>query len=398
MRILQINNVVNSGSTGRIAEQIGRKFTENDNESYIAHGSYAAHNDKKPVSESKLIKVGKEIDTYHHGIYTLLTDKHGLGSANATNKLLKKIDAINPDVLGLHNIHGYYLNFKILFEFIKLKRLPVIWTFHDCWPFTGHCAYFSGVGCEKWKNHCDKCPLTKIYPKALIDRSYKNFEDKQEAFTGVKNLKIITPSHWLRDLVKQSFLKEYPVEVIHNGIDLEMFKPMENIFDPKEKIVLGVASTWDKRKGLNDFIQLRNKIDSNIKIILIGLSSKHIKNLPEGIKGIERTENVEALVEWYNKASVFVNPTYVDNFPTTNIEALASGTPVITYKTGGSPEAVNSQTGQVVPKGDINALAKAITDISKDETLINLCRERAINAFNAKDRYEDYMKLYLDYQ
>ena len=270
----------------------------------------------------------------------------------------------------------------------------MLWTFHDCWPFTGHCSYFDSVGCEKWKTHCHTCPITKNYPKALTDRSFQNFEDKKEAFTGVNNLKIITPSHWLGNLVHQSFLMEYPVEVIHNGIDLDVFKTIENVFDPKEKIVLGVASTWDKRKGLADFIQLREKLPSDIKIVLIGLSPKQIKTLPEGITGIQRTENIEALVEWYNKATVFVNPTYVDNFPTTNIEALSCGTPIITYETGGSPEAANKETGQVVPKANINALAKAITDIKKDKSTINTCRERAVSKFNAKDRYQNYLDLY----
>jgi len=388
MRILQINTAVNSGSTGRIAEEIGKTLIKNGHESYIAYGRI------KGKSNSRLIKIGTLKDVYHHVLMTLLYDKHGLASKKATKNLIKQIDKIEPNIIGLHNIHGYYLNYEILFDYIKEKEIPVLWTFHDCWPFTGHCSYFDSVGCEKWKTHCNKCPITKNYPKALTDRSYQNFEDKQEAFTDVKHLKIIIPSQWLGDLVKHSFLKEYPVEVIHNGIDLDVFKPLKNVINSKEKIVLGVASTWDKRKGLDDFIQLRNKLSSEIKIVLIGLSSKQIESLPKGITGIERTENVEALVEWYNKASVFINPTYVDNFPTTNIEALSCGTPVITYKTGGSPEAVNHETGKVVPKADINALAKAVTDIKKDKTNISACRERALSKFNAKDRYQDYLDLY----
>ena len=392
MRILQINTIANSGSTGRIAEEIGKTLMGNAHESYMAYGR------KNRPSQSRLIKIGTQKDVYQHVIHTLLWDKHGLASKKATKDFIRQIEDIKPDVIGLHNIHGYYLNYEILFNYIKANEIPVLWTFHDAWPFTGHCSYFDSVGCEKWKTHCHKCPITKNYPKALTDRSYQNFEDKQEAFTGVKHLKIITPSQWLGDLVKQSFLKEYPVEVIHNGIDLDVFKPLENVLDSKKKIVLGVASTWDKRKGLDDFIQLSKKLDSNTKIVLIGLSSKQIESLPKGITGIERTENVEALVEWYNKATVFVNPTYVDNFPTTNIEALSCGTPVITYETGGSPEAVNQDTGKVVPKADINALAKAINDIKKDNTTINAGRERALCKFNAKDRYLDYLKLYEDFK
>jgi glycosyltransferase involved in cell wall biosynthesis len=390
MRILQINTVANSGSTGRIAEEIGNVLLENGHESYIAFGR-----GNRP-SKSQLIKIGTQTDLYHHGLATLLFDKHGLASKNATKKFIQSIEKIKPDAIGLHNIHGYYLNYPLLFQYIKEKKIPVVWTFHDCWPFTGHCSYFESVGCEKWKTHCQKCPLTGNYPKAIKDRSFDNFEDKKNAFSGVQKLKIITPSKWLAGLVKESFLKDYPVEVIHNGIDLNVFKPIKLPHPKKEKIVLGVASTWDVRKGLQDFINLRKELPSTYKIVLIGLNKKQIDGLPEGIVGIERTENVEELVEWYNKASVFVNPTYVDNFPTTNIEALACGTPVITYKTGGSPEAIDESTGIVIEKGEINSLAENITKLSKNLAVIKACRERASLKFNAKDRYQDYLNLYLD--
>jgi len=390
MRILQINTAVNSGSTGRIAEEIGKTLIKNAHDSYIAYGR-----GNRP-SQSQLIKIGTQKDVYQHGLATLLQDKHGLASKKATKDFIKQIQEIKPDVIGLHNIHGYYLNYQILFDYIKQKQIPVIWTFHDCWPFTGHCTYFDSVDCKKWKTHCEKCPITKNYPKAFTDRSYQNFEDKRKAFNGLKNLKIITPSHWLGEVVKESFLKPYPVEVIHNGVDLEVFKPLDNVFTSKEKIVLGVASTWDKRKGLNDFIELRKKLPLDVKIVLIGLNAKQIKNLPKGITGIERTENVEELVEWYNKASVFVNPTYVDNFPTTNIEALASGTPVITYQTGGSPEAIDSETGVVVEKGDVSGILKAIKSLDQKNQykLSKKCVERAESRFNKKYRYLDYLKIY----
>jgi len=326
-----------------------------------------------------------------------LFDKHGLGSTNATKAFVKKIDDIKPDAIGLHNIHGYYLNYKVLFQYIKAKQIPVLWTFHDCWPFTGHCSYFDSVNCQKWQTHCEKCPLTKSYPKALTDRSYENFEDKREAFNDVKNLKIVTPSKWLSKSVKKSFLKDYSVEVIHNGIDLYTFKPEKTIKKERKKIVLGVASTWDPRKGLDDFVELRKKIAEDYKIVLIGLSSKQVEGLPDGIKGIQRTENINELVGWYNKAAVFVNPTYVDNFPTTNIEALACGTPVITYDTGGSPEAICEETGRVVKKGNIQALSEAIQRMEKSTDISNKCRERAVNHFNRESRYLDYLNLYSNF-
>lgn len=388
MRVLQINTTVNSGSTGRITEDIGRVLIENGHDSYIAYG----RGDRS--SHSKKIKIGNKLDIYKHGLKTLLFDKHGLGSTNSTLEFIKKIDKINPDVIGLHNIHGYYINYKILFDYIKSKDIPVLWTFHDCWPFTGHCTYFDGVDCFKWKTHCEKCPKTKNYPKAFIDRSFKNFDDKKAAFDGVENLIIITPSHWLSKHIKNSFLKNYPIEVIHNGIDLEVFKPNLKDYNPNDKIVLGVASIWDSRKGLEDFKKLRKVLPLQTKIVLIGLSKKQIDSLPEGIIGFSRTESVEKLVKWYNKATVFVNPTYVDNFPTTNIEAIACGTPVITYNTGGSPESIDEKTGVVVEKGDINYLANVINTQVKTDKLIYNCRKRAETLFDKTNRFSDYQNLY----
>jgi glycosyltransferase involved in cell wall biosynthesis len=388
VRILQINSVVNSGSTGRIAEEIGNVLLEHGHESYIAYGR------NQQPSQSQLIKIGNQNDIYLHGVQTLLFDKHGLASKKATKNFLKVIDEIRPDIIGLHNLHGYYINYPLLFNYLKERNIPVTWTFHDCWPFTGHCAHFMRVNCEKWKTHCNQCPLSQAYPKSFIDRSYLNFEDKKEAFIGHPNLTIITPSFWLKEIVQKSFLKEYSIEVIHNGIDLEIFHPKEQ--NTKQKIVLGVASTWGDQKGLLDFKKLRDKLPLEVEIVLIGLSESQIKGLPKGIIGIRRTENVVELAEWYSKASVFVNPTYVDNFPTTNIEALACGTPVITYNTGGSPEAINPETGVVVDKGDVAGIVQAIRNLeAKDQIeLSSKCVQRAEKRFDKKHRYLDYLNIF----
>lgn len=330
---------------------------------------------------------------YSHVLQTRFLDNHGLASKNATSELIKRIRAYNPDVIGLHNLHGYYLNYKILFEFLKLLRVPVIWTFHDCWPFTGHCSYFDRVSCNKWKRHCNKCPLKSYYPASYFaDRSQANFIDKKISFTGHPNLTIVTPSMWLKRHVKQSFLQKYPVEVINNGVDTDTFYPKQ--LDTNSKIALGVASVWSKRKGLQDFIELREKLNREIQIVLIGLSQKQIAQLPAGIIGVERTESISALAEWYSKATVFCNPTYIDNFPTTNIEALACGTKVLTYKTGGSPEAVCENTGKVIEQGDVKSLAIAIESERKTEETIQACRSRAVQLFEAEMRFNDYYKLY----
>lgn len=396
MRILQLNTSVNSGSTGRIAEDIGRVMLANGHESYIAYGR------GNRTSSSQLIKIGNEVDIYFHVLKTAVFDRHGFGSTLATKKLIAEIERINPDVIGLHNLHGYYLNIELLFIYLKSKNIPVLWTLFDCWAFTGHCSYFDNIDCKKWINGCFDCPKKSFYPASyLFDNSKKNYTQKKELFNNLDNIQFVVHSKWLNGLVKQSFLKNTTTNVIASGIDLDVFKLTLSDFKEKfglryKKIVLGCASIWDKRKGLDDFKKLVNRLSDEYQIILVGLSKTQLKELDKRIIGLERTESVQQLAELYSIANVFVNPTYQDNFPTTNLEALACGTPVITYNTGGSPEAIDDKTGFVVPKGDINALAIAIEKCcSVDKSIFgNLCRERAEMLYNKTDRYLDYLNLY----
>ena len=399
LRLLQINICVNRGSTGRIAEQIGDAAMASGWDSYIAYGRGAGK------SSSKTIKIGSKIGVYLHALLTRITDRHGLYSRFATRKLIRKISAINPDIIHLHNIHGYYINYRILFEYLQNTDIPVVWTFHDCWSMTGHCTHFEYAKCDRWKTGCYDCPEKKSYPASLvIDRSRKNYIEKRELFTSVKNMTIVLVSNWLGGIVKESFLGKYDVEVIHNGIDISTFQPLPS--DIKErygivdkKIILGVASPWSRRKGLIDFFELYRHISSNkYQIVLIGLSEDQIKSLPNGIIGLARTESVEALAQWYSVADVFVNPTYEDTYPTTNLEAISCGTPVVTYKTGGSPESVTSETGRVVDKGDIAGLAKAIESLCAEdrEALRNRCREYAVAHFDKQECFKKYIDLYAE--
>lgn len=392
MKVVQINTTVNSGSTGRIAEGIGEVLIRRGHESIIAYGRGAGN------SSSQTIRIGDRVDFYLHGCRSLLLDQHGLGSTAATRQLLAKIYAHKPDLIALHNIHGYYLNFELLFEFLDQTRIPVVWTLHDCWPFTGHCAHFDFVGCSKWQTQCQRCPLRGRYPRSLlVDNSRINFQRKRRAFTAASNLTIVTPSKWLADLVGKSFLSDYEVHVIPNGVDLETFSVVPRPARPaSKKIVLGVASTWDRIKGLQDFVELRRVLPESLEIVLIGLTRDQIDSLPRGVRGIERTENVSELVRWYNNADVFVNPTYVDTFPTTNIESLACGTPVITYNTGGSPESINSDTGLVVPKGNVASLVRAVDSVLSrgKESYQTDCRERAEKLFDKWERFGDYTRLF----
>ena len=400
MKILQINTSVNSGSTGRIAEDIGRMLIEKGHESYIAFGR-----NRRP-SSSELIRIGTDWDVRRHVLKSRLLDLHGFGSAGATIRFITRIQEIKPDLIHLHNIHGYYINVAVLFDFLKSSQIPVVWTFHDCWPFTGHCSYFDYVQCAKWQQKCFSCANRSGYPKSwFIDNSTDNYLKKQRLFSQLPCVTLVTPSHWLDDHVGNSFLAGYPRKVIHNGVNLEIFKPSENsaVTSVKnrlkitgKKTILGVASTWNMRKGLNDFLQLRGLLPDDCTIILVGLAAKLIGDLPEGIIGISRTEDTAELAALYSTADVYVNPTWVDNFPTTNIEALACGTPVITYDTGGSPESIDAGTGRVVPKGDVDSLRAAIKEviIHGKDSYRSLCRDRAVQLFNSRDRYCEYLHLY----
>lgn len=394
-KLLIINVTANSGSTGRIAEEIGRTAISNGYDTYFAYGRLARE------SKCELIKIGKKLNVRLHGIESRLFDNHGFSSRIATKRFIKEIEKIKPDIINIHNLHGYYINVKILFEYLAKINIPIVWTFHDCWPFTGHCSYFDRYNCTKWETECHSCPNKHGYPSSLLlSRAKRNFYKKRKLFSNYKKTTIVTPSNWLSDITKQSFFKGKNIVTINNGTDLTTFKIVNgnkrhSLNLQNKKIVLGVASIWDKRKGFDDFVKLNDLLSDEYKIILVGLNKKQIESLPENIIGIERTESVHELAELYSMADVFVNPTYSDNFPTTNIEALACGTPVITYKTGGSPEAIDEMTGVVVEQGNINKLKEAIESVAKDKAMYTgKCRERAVNLYNKQDRFNDYINLF----
>lgn len=398
MKVVQISSEVNIGSVGKIAEQIGERILERSGESYITYAR-----DILP-SKSKVLRIGNKLDIYNHVLQTRLVDNHCFASKQATIKLIDEIKEISPDVIHLHHLHGYFINIEILFNFLKQVKIPVVWTFHDCWAFTGHCTYFEYVNCEKWKIECFNCPQLNTYPKTLfVDRSKKNFLLKSQIFNGVENLTIVPVSNWLGNIVKESFLKKYPIKVIQNGVDTITFSPKLDSSEIKKRfniykdfIILGVASTWEPRKGLEYFHSLNNLIDNKSVIILVGLSKKQIKNLPNSIIGIERTENINDLASLYSAADVFVNPTLEDTFPTTNLEALSCGTPVITFKTGGSVESVSEETGLVVTKGNVDELNFAINIVKRNTKSFYTenCRKRAIKLYDKKARFLEYIELY----
>jgi glycosyltransferase involved in cell wall biosynthesis len=397
-KLLQINCVINSGSTGRIAEEIGQLAINNGCKSYIAYGR------NERVSQSERIKIGNDWDLKWHGLQTRLFDRHGLASAKATKKLVEKIKEIQPDIIHLHNLHGYYLNIDILFHFLATVNIPVVWTLHDCWPMTGHCSHFSFAGCYKWKTQCEHCPQKKEYPASyLIDRSSKNYQLKKELFTSIPKMTLVPVSNWLADIVKDSFLKSYPIKIIYNGVDTTVFSPCA-ITETRQKykipentfIMLGVASIWSERKGLKDFIRLSELLTDNEMIVLVGLTNQQIKSLPSNILGIKRTENVYELAELYSMADVVCNFSVEETFGLTTVEGFACSTPGIVYNCTASPELITSETGFVVEQGDLIGIRDIINTIkSKGKAFYaEACRERAVKMFNKKEHYGEYLDLY----
>lgn len=355
MRVLLINEVFGTTSTGKICAQIAEEMDAEGHEVKVAFGRWP----NVPERYQKYAHYfGSDFEVKLHGIQTRLFDTHGFGSKHATREFLKWAEGYKPDLLWLHNLHGYYINVELLFAWIKQHpEMQVKWTLHDCWAFTGHCSYFTMVKCEQWKEHCVDCPQLRRYPACYLHSSVKkNFERKCVAFTEVKNMTIITPSQWLADLAKQSFLKEYPIEVHYNTIDINVFKPISSDFRKKygledKIIVLGVANVWEERKGLFDFYELAKVLNSKYVIVLVGLSGKQVKNLPKNIIGIQRTSSPLELAKIYTAADVFVNPTYEDNYPTVNLEAQACGTWVIAYDVGGTKETLCDKKSRTVVVG-----------------------------------------------
>lgn len=392
MKVVQINSVCGIGSTGRIATDLSKTMSENNIENYILYGvGYSDY----PFG----IRIGNNINIRMHQLLTRILGWHGYASHLSTKQLITQLQKINPDVIHLHNIHGFYLNIEMLFHYLKKNDKRVIWTFHDCWPFTGHCAYFDYEDCEKWKTGCNVCPQKSSYPVTWwFDRSKEQWEKKYELFTSINGMQIVTPSEWLSELVKQSFLKDYPIKVINNGIDLDVFKPTKTSFREDYNvqtkfIVLGVASSWDRRKGLTYFYELEKKLNDHYQIVLVGLSGKQKEELPKGIIGITRTDNLEQLVELYSVANVLVNPTLEDNFPTVNLEAIACGTPVITFNSGGSPESLDNTCGVVVESGNIEELVSAIEKVCNQPLSQDSCVKHASN-YRKKDKFMEYINLY----
>lgn len=399
MKILRVTTEINRSSIGRTTEQLGKLVIAEGWESYIAYGR------TNGTSLSKKIKIGNQFEVYIHVLLTRLFDLHGYGSYFATKRFVKELKQINPDLIHLHAIHGYYINLDVLFSYLKKSGIPVVWTHHDCWSFTGHCGFYSEVGCEKWKTRCGCCPISQEYPSSLFfDRSKQEFDHKKTLFTALPNVYNVGVSQWICDEIKQSFMGKYPTIRIYNGIDTDIFMPYpENANKVREKYNLGneilltaVATAWSERKGLSDYLKLRKRLSNKYTLVFVGVPKELSPKLPKGIVGIPRTDNIRELVDIYSASSIVMNLAGAESFGKTTPEGLACGVPSIVYNCTASSELVDKKTGVVVEKGDIDGVLKAIETISrwdKKETSTN-CRNRACELFSIEKNWPMYIELY----
>ena len=399
IKILRITTSANTGAISRTAEQLGELVMKEGWESYIAYSRPGN------PSSSHLIKVGNKFSIITHFLLTRCFDLCGYGSYFVTKRFVKKLKSLSPDLIHLHNIHSYDFNLSVLFEYLSSSNIPVVWTQHDCWAYTGHCSYYTAKQCEKWKVGCHSCPQSKTPPKSLFyDGSKRNYAHKKRLFTSVKNMRIVAVSNWMKEELKSSFLSKYNISLIYNGIDTSIFRPLQhdskmirekyNLGD--NKLLIGVASTWEARKGLNDYLELDNILPNGYTILLVGVSEAIKESLPKSIKAIKRTESMEELAKLYSASFISLNLSLEESFGKTTPEAMSCGIPCIVYNSTASPELIDKNTGIVVNPGKINEIVDAIKTINTWDrnTVIEKCRNRACSLFSKDNNYKKYIELY----
>lgn len=380
-KILYINTVCGFSSTGKITADLARS---NEYESLVCFGR------KKDFEGVESYKFANILDNCIGALSTILFDNNLNICSLATKRLIKKIQEFNPDIIHLHNLHGYYLNVDMLFKFLKNYNKPVVWTLHDCWSITGYCPHFDMAGCDKYKTKCSNCQYCFSYPFSIFKQNVKkDYEKKKELFNSIDNLTIVTPSSWLKERVQESFIKNCRIEVINNGISI-----IEHDYMKNEKFsVIAVSSYWTKEKGKEELKKIIPLIDDDIKITVVG-DLKDKDPVFNRCNLIKRTTNYYELFEEYGKAHILINPTLQEVFGLVNVEAQSCGTAVVTYKTGGSVETINEKTGVVVEKGDYRKMAKVINELKTNYLFNN--KDLILNAkkFSKENMLKNYLDLY----
>lgn len=392
MRIIQINATCGVGSTGKIAEGISRMLTADGIENEILCSAVTDGYEKSVSCASRgSVKV--------QALKAKLFGDYGFHSRGATERMIAEMERFCPDVVCLHNLHGHDVHLPTLFRYLKKKKISVVWVFHDCWAFTGYCTYFDFIGCDRWKSECRDCPQRKQF-SWFFDRSRELFRRKKELF-GALPMTVVTPSRWLAGLVAESFLGGVPTRVIPNGIDLSVFSPRESDFRashgiaPDAFVILGVAFQWEELKGLDVFIALSRRLDAEkFRVVLVGTDEAVERLLPGEIVPIRRTRDQSELAEIYSAADLFFNPTREENYPTVNMEAIACGTPVLSFRTGGSPEMLTPRTGAVVERDDTDGAEREILRIASERPFRREDCVESAKLFDGQERFRAYCDLF----
>lgn len=392
MKVLFINSDYGSGSTGRIVRDLKLELERQGNECLALYGRENCCNDQN------VNRIGDKFSVYGHVAMTRFADRQGFASTSATRKALKQIDAFQPDIIHLHNLHGSYLDCKVLFDYLKTENIPILWTLHDCWSFTGHCSNYSAVGCNKWKTGCYGCPQTREYPKSFFDNSKNNYSKKEYCFNHCRNLQITTVSKWLKDEVKQSYLKKYPVSIVPNGVDLDTFQPgaasamRKRLKVEGKRVLISVASVWGPRKGLKLLLELAQRMGDEYRLIIVGIDLAQ-DTLPPNVIAVRRTDSIEELADLYRAADVFVNASVEETFGMVSLEALACGKPVVTNSFTANPELINDSCGVLVSDYSVDGYIKAIVDTGVWNMREEDCRKRA-EQYSHKRMINGYISLY----
>ena len=394
MRILIVNLRIGSGSVGRIVSDLYHGAIQNGHECKIAY----ARGGIGDIPENDTYRICDETEVKIHAGLTRLFGNTAFYFSRTTSRFCKWISQYNPDIVHLHGVYGYYLNMATLFSYLAEKNMRVISTLHSCWDFTGHCCYFDYSGCEQWKTGCKKCKQKASYPKSsFLDNTAYNYTRKKTAYDRLHRCTIVTPSEWLMKYVEKSFLGIHRIVVINNGVDRKAFHPYPSKTSKVSSIkpvIISVANIWDNRKGWNDIVELSYYCRDKAQLIVVGVSAEQKKALSEGTLAISRTESKEELAQLYSDATVFFNPTYEDNYPTVNLEAVSCHTPIVTYDTGGSPEIFKyGNWGRVIKKKDYGCLLDYAEKVFKKQIMFDFSNDSSLS--NEK-MVEKYISLYTD--
>lgn len=394
MKILYINTTYLQGGAARIARSLAQEVQRHGHEVLFLYG--------RGISDGSVpsIRIETTAESAYYALNCRIFDNDGLCAVVPTKRIIRKIEEFNPDLVHIHNMHGYYLEVRKLFDYLHKRRIPVVWTLHDFWGVTGHCVHFLEAKCECWKyGTCKACPEKGSYPASkLLDASGRNFKIKKQVFNKIKNIAYVTPSKWMKQVLSGSFLDSDKIHAIPNGIYLG--EVTVNDFDlrsmyglTEKKIILGVANGWEKGKGLDVFLNLSKHIDANYHIVLVGFKDNVPEDLPSNVLGLKRTESFSKLAAWYETADVFLNASKQETFGLVSVEAMAYGTPVVAFDVCANREIIINETGKVIESE--KELVDAIESICNEDanTYADSCRRQA-SLFSVERMTNDYLDLY----